>query len=153
LETSSDNKIILEEEISMGWKSIWWKAALVLATAGVVLAGCAHTGTLSNTDQERVLAAAGFQVKFADTPEKLEHLKTLPQKKIFVKAKDGKDHYVYADASSCKCIYVGDEKAYQRAQQLAARRELDKEDIEASEMYRDSAEMNWGLWGPWRPWY
>ena len=136
----------------MEWKTIWWKAVLTLTAIGVLLAGCATTGKLSTADQERVLAAAGFQVKFADTPEKMELLKSLPQRKIFVKEKDGKDHYVYADATSCKCVYVGDEKAYQRAQQLAAQREMDKEDIEAAEMYRDTP-MNWGAWGPWRPWY
>lgn len=136
----------------MKWKTISWKAVLCLTAVGVLLAGCATTDKLSNVDQERVLAAAGFQVKFADTPEKLEHLKTLPQRQIFVKEKDGKDHYLYADATSCKCLYVGDEKAYQRAHQLAAQRELDKEDIRAAEMYRET-NVNWALWGPWGPWY
>jgi len=34
------------------------------------------------TDTEQLLAAAGFKMKPADTPERLAHLKTLTQLKV-----------------------------------------------------------------------
>jgi hypothetical protein len=147
-----EKKQAFEEALVMEWKSSWPKMLLALITLCAWIAGCAHTDTLPDVEKERVLAAAGFQVKFADTPEKMELLKSLPQRTIFVKEKDGKDHYVHADGASCKCVYVGDEKAYQRARQLAAQQQLNKEDIRAAQMYRD-AQMNWAVWGPWGPWY
>ena len=64
-----------------------------------------------------MLAASGFQMKLADTNEKMPHLKTLPQRKLVPHQKG--DEVYYADAMYCKCIYAGPYKAYERYQQMA----------------------------------
>ena len=60
-----------------------------------------------------MLVRSGFKLFEADTPEKLSHLKSLPQRQIVSRKKDGKLYYVFADsAAECRCLYAGDEKAY-----------------------------------------
>jgi hypothetical protein len=70
-------------------------------------------------NNERQLSAAGFQMKLADTPEKLAHATSLPQRSVFPTKKDGDVVYVYADATSCKCIMVGSEEDYQEYQRIS----------------------------------
>jgi hypothetical protein len=64
--------------------------------------------------RREMLHAAGFQVKIADTPEKLVMLKGLAQRKIVPYHKEGDMYYLYADAASCQCLYMGTADAYQR---------------------------------------
>ena len=129
------------------------KAAIVVLVVGlgVALAGCAAIRNARAIKTERMLAAAGFQMRLADTPEKLAHLETLTQRKLVPHERDGKVYYVYADADSCKCIYVGDGPAYQRYQKLAIQKQVADEQRQAAEMNQDAA-MNWNTWGgPWGP--
>ena len=121
---------------------------------GLIIAfgACAAMRNQEAMGVERTLAAAGFQVKFADTPEKMNHLNTMEQRTLFPTQRDGKLYYMYADATTCKCLYVGTEKAYQRYQKLAIQQQIAQNQSNAAAMYRMSA-MNWGMWGPWGPWY
>jgi hypothetical protein len=128
-----------------------FKWAGILAACLLALSACAAIQNQNAMDTERVLAASGFQMRLADTPEKLEHLKTLTQRKLVPHQHDGKLYYVYADAQFCQCIYIGDEKAYHRYQQMALQKEIAEEQRMAAEM-NANASMNWGLWGPWGPW-
>lgn len=59
------------------------------------------------------LVDAGFIMRPADTPYKIERLKLLPPRK-FVRRKTGAGHYyIYADPNYCKCALVGSERAMQ----------------------------------------
>src|SRR5215470_16633310 len=80
-------------------------AAVVLA----LVAGCALTHRPADQAPkiETMLAAAGFQAILADTPEKLEHLKSLRPYTLTYSTRRGKPHYWYADPSGCRCLYVG----------------------------------------------
>jgi hypothetical protein len=49
-------------------------------------------------------------------------------------------------SDGCNCVYVGDQAAYQRFQQLAIKQRLVQEQVMAAEMNEDAA-MNWGVWG------
>jgi hypothetical protein len=51
---------------------------VIVRVLGIALAGCPATQKSDAMDAERKLAAAGCQMKLADSPEKFEHLKTLP---------------------------------------------------------------------------
>ncbi len=113
----------------------------------VVFAGCAAIQREEAQQTESLLSAAGFQMRPADTPERLAHLQTLTPRKIVPHMKDGQLLYVFADPTSCRCVYVGDERAYQRYQQLAIKQQLAQEQLMAAQMNEDAA-MNWGLWGP-----
>jgi hypothetical protein len=101
---------------------------------------------------ERMLAAAGFQMKLADTPEKLAQVAAMPQRKIVPHQKGDATYYIYGDANHCRCIYVGSENAYQRYQKLALQQKIADEERQAA-MMNEQASMDWHMWGPWGPWY
>ena len=110
-------------------------------TAGVLaVTACASMIGRGAIDTERTLAAAGFQMKLADTPEKLTHLGTLePQRKLVSYTQDGETRYVWADGKYCKCLYAGSEQAYQRYQNLAIQQKLGKEQLLAAEANEEAA--------------
>jgi hypothetical protein len=130
----------------------WGRLIAVIAVSGALLSGCAAMRKDEAMGVERTLAAAGFQMKFADTPERIDELATLPQRTLIPQQRDGELFYVYADPQYCNCLYVGTEEAYQRYQKLALQQKLAREKVEAAEMNED-ASMNWGMWGGWGPWY
>ena len=63
-----------------------------------------------------LFTAAGFAVKYADTPEKHAILRRLPPDKLVLRKRGGKTYYVYADPTICRCVYVGTPQAYQAYQ-------------------------------------
>ncbi len=117
------------------------KSIAVIAVLGVALAGCAAMEKSEAADTEQLLAAAGFIMKPADTPEKLAHLKTLTQLKVVPHDRNGKMYYVYADAADCQCLYAGNQEAYQRYENLAVKQNIAQ--------MNEAASMDWGMWGPW----
>lgn len=130
------------------------KSSAVVAFSAALVGGCAAMQESEAMSVERTLAAAGFRMKLADTPDRLDHLKTLTQRTLVPHENDGKLYYVYADATYCKCLYTGTEEAYQRYQKLALKQKIARERMDAAEMNEDAA-MNWGIWGDWGPgaWY
>ena len=121
---------------------------LPLIALSLSVTGCAAIRTHQTAETEQVLAAAGFQVKPADTPEKLAHLQTLTPRKVVRYTRDGQPQYVYADPETCKCLYVGDEQRYQKYQELSLKKQIADEQMSAAETNWD-ASINWGAWGPW----
>lgn len=121
----------------------------VVAALAAAVAGCTMIRKGQAREREEMLAAAGFEMKPADTPEKFAHLQTLAQRKLVPYTREGKVYYFYADALFCKCMYVGDERAYQKYQQLAIEQRIADEEREAAAM-NEQAAMDWGMWGPWR---
>jgi len=100
-------------------------------------------------DTERLMSAAGFYMKLADTPAKLQHLESLkPQRKIVTHVKDGQNVYVYPDAKFCKCLYAGNEAAFEAFQKLAIDKDM-ADQVAAQERADDEASLNWRMWGPW----
>ena len=124
---------------------------IVLIVLSTFLAACAGIQNQNAMDLERLLAASGFKMKLADTPEKLTALKGLPQRKLVPQQHDGKLYFYYADATSCECMYVGSEESYQQFQKLAAQRKMAQDYRWAAQANMD-ARMNFGMWGPWGPW-
>lgn len=119
-----------------------WRTLVVGVTTALVVAGCASQQAKST---ESLLAASGFDVRYADTPEKLTHLEQLTQRKLVEHSRDGKPAYVYADAKGCKCLYAGDEKDYQQYQKTMVKEQIANQQTMAAEMNQDAA-MNWGMW-------
>ena len=99
-------------EIVMEKKAVWLKSMAMVMVLDILLAGCAMMQKSESMDTERLLAQSGFKLVSADTPKKLEHVKSLTQRKIIPHEYKGAHMYVYADATYCKCIYVGSEQAY-----------------------------------------
>ena len=94
----------------------------------VSLIACASTPTLQPADMEKLLLASGFTKAVADTPEKLDQLKKLPQRKLAPYEEGAKVFFIYADVENCRCAYAGDQNAYEKYQQLAQKKQLSEED-------------------------
>lgn len=121
---------------------------LLLST---LLYGCAAIERSETLDTERVLSAAGFHMKFADSADQQTNVGAMTQRTLVPHERDGEVYYVYADSKFCQCVYVGDESAYERYQRLALRKRLAEDRLQAAQMNEDAA-MNWGAWGAWGPW-
>ena len=127
---------------------------LALIALTTMITGCASQGTMPATMQTQLdLGSCGFTWKIADTPEKMKQLEALPQRQIVPHQKDGKVYYIYADARDCKCVYIGDEKAYQQYRQFVYDKRMDrKNDIAAEQAATITMDLGfWGAFGPW-PW-
>ena len=124
---------------------------LALLAMIALLGSCAAIEKQNAIDMERMLAASGFKMKLADTPKKMAALEKLPQRKLVPQKHEEKLYFYYADAISCKCLYVGSEKSYQKFQKLANQRKMAQDYRWAAQANMD-ARMNFGMWGPWGPW-
>ena len=110
--------------------------------------GCAAMQRSEAIKTERVLAAAGFQMKMTDTLEKLAKVQGMAQRELQPHERGGEVFFVYADALECNCVYVGTEAAHQRHQQLALKQELADQARETAEM-NENAATKWNTWGTW----
>lgn len=123
--------------------------ALMVAT-GSLLASCAQLKQKAVQSREDNLAAAGFVLKPANTPEREDMLKRLPPNKFVSRSNGDMVHYVYADPIVCGCLYVGSQQAYQQFQVHEQQQRLADEQRMTADTFSDSA-WNWGAWGPWSP--
>ena len=116
----------------------YMKSALGLSLLVLLFSGCATIEKDNAMDMERTLAAAGFRMKTANTPEQRAHLQTLTQRKLVRHEKDGEPVWIYADATYCNCLYAGNEKAYQEYSKLSIQQEVAEENEDAA--------MDWEVW-------
>jgi len=110
----------------------------------LVLSGCAVPQNTARI--EALMIKAGFQVRRADTAERLADLKNLRPRTLVRQDRDGVPHYVWADPDGCQCVYVGNEAAYQQFRKLA-------EESQAAAVQRlaesdSGGAMRWGVWDP-----
>ena len=127
------------------------KATVIITVLGITLvAGCALMRAKKVVRTEELLTEAGFQMRIADTPEKLAHLKTLPQRKIVRHQHNGSFRYVYADVTSCKCLYIGDRDAYQSYQSILLEKVVADHQHVSTEPY-GNVPMDWELWTDFTP--
>lgn len=124
------------------------RSSLIILLAAVwtmVILGCVKSPNQQAIDTERLLAASGFKMRLADTPEKLARIKELAQRQILTHRSKGELLYVYADAEHCQCVYAGSQEAYRRYESLAHQKKLADEDrLDASRS--QPREMDWGDW-------
>jgi hypothetical protein len=122
----------------------------------IALTGCAALGIGGPTPRQRamdlepMLSAAGFHMVPADTPEKIQHLKTLPALKVnYYVGKDGAMRYWFADPDYCHCLYLGDEAAYQKYENLRIQARIAKNEQEAAEEnYEAQQQMQMNMMNP-----
>jgi hypothetical protein len=134
------------------------KSITLLITIGTMMLmqlGCAAIRTSEAKQVDSMLAASGFKILPADTPEKEEMLNSLPPLKLQYRVKDGNPLYFYADPYNCKCVYTGDQAAYDRYAKLVQEAAIAEEEQQAALMNEEAAmEMNSWDWlgGPWGWW-
>jgi hypothetical protein len=125
---------------------------LCLTTAAVftiMLAGCAAIEKQDAESTEQLLSAGGFTIRPADTPDKLASLQAMKQRKVVRReTKDGQLQFLYADAAVCRCLYVGDEQAYQQYQKLAVQQQIAFADQEAALDASLDSPWAYGWWTP-----
>ena len=125
----------------------------VRIAALAVLAALAACETLPQTPGYTAqfgdgLGAAGFAVKVATTPPQVAMLARLPQHRFVSRFKGDVVRYVFADATLCGCLYLGDPNALTqlRAYQIAQHTYI--EQLLAAVAFEDSL-WDWGAWGSW----
>jgi hypothetical protein len=96
------------------------------------------------------LAAAGFVVRPANTPERQAMLNRLPPHQFVQRVNGDTVHYVYADPLVCGCLYVGTQQAYNQYKRDQQQKNLADEQQMTAQSYSDAA-WNWNAWGPWGP--
>jgi hypothetical protein len=98
------------------------------AVFGAVLAvaGCVSPQQQA-VQKEDLLAAAGFQVRIADTPRRLAALKRLPPNKFVTRVVNGQPVHLYADPLVCRCVYFGTQQNWAAYRQEVFARQLANE--------------------------
>jgi hypothetical protein len=135
-------------------RGVFLRTIVIAAALSIVSGACAAKNAQNAMNTERMLHAAGFQVKIADTPEKLVMLKGLAQRKIVPYPKEGEMYYLYADAASCQCLYMGTADAYQRYIEFKVGQSIGEDNRKAAQANANAAApVNMGVWGGWGPWY
>jgi hypothetical protein len=114
-------------------------AALVMAVAG-----CA-TPQQQVAQKEDLLAAAGFQVRPADSPHRVAAMKRLPPNKFVMKVANGNPVYLYADPLDCNCLYLGTQQNWDAYKQEMFARQLADEAQMTAVMNQEA--WDWGPWG------
>ncbi len=110
---------------------------------GTALGACA---LFRQTPQERakqiepMLSAAGFNMVPADNPDKLKGIQSLPPLKIRYYTANGQLHYWFADPDYCRCVYTGNEAAYQQYEKLKLQSQMVQQEQMAAEANEDAAE-------------
>ena len=117
------------------------RALIMILALAVTLGGCASAQIQKTESTEQLLSAAGFQMKFADTPQKQALIEKIPARTLLTYPYKGKVVYVYRDVNT---LYMGTPEAYRRYQQLAVDKQIAKELLEAAEINETT---DWGMWG------
>jgi len=113
----------------------------------LVAAGCATQQHLVG-QKEDLLAAAGFQVRISDTPQRLAAMKSLPPNKFVMRVKNGQPVYQYADPLVCRCVYFGTQQNWAAYRQEVFAKQL-ADEAQMTALMNESA-WDWGPWG-WYP--
>jgi hypothetical protein len=118
---------------------------VVTAIIGIFLVGCATapSGSTGNS-QADLLAQAGFKAHPANSPEKMDYIKTLPPKKVVLNQYNDKPLYLVCVDPDSKQCYLGDEAAYERYKQLAIQQSISEDQLKVQEHRWDP--QAWQMW-------
>lgn len=118
------------------------------------IAGCATNSRRT----ESYLAASGFKVMPATTPEQLTQLNTLPDKKITVVKRQGQVYFVYPDKAQNE-LYIGQNAQYSAYQNLLLNQKALEQGLQADQNAANAEVLNaeattisadpWGVYGVW----
>lgn len=118
--------------------------AFWVLTGLLAITGCASQQQLVG-QKEDLLAAAGFQVRIADSPHRLAAMRSLPPNKFVTKVVNGQPVYLYADPLVCRCVYFGNQQNWAAYRQEVLAKQLADEAQMTALMYQSA--WDWGPWG------
>jgi hypothetical protein len=130
----SEEKIIMKKITSM-------LSIVCAATLLVLVSGCAST-----KHSENMLSAVGFKATAANSPQRAEHLNSLPDDWLTVANLNGHSYFVFPDRAN-SVLFVGQEPQYQRYQRMRLENRLPEASVRTAEIGDDWA--GWGAWGRW----
>src|SRR6476619_4470189 len=116
------------------------RSTLTMIVAGIAVSACAA----QVQNKEDMLAAAGFTLVPANTPQRQTSLTALPPHKFVQQVRNNVVIFTYADPTICDCLYVGNQAAYDRYRRDVFAKNIANE----QQMTAQINEMNWGPWGP-----
>jgi hypothetical protein len=125
--------------------------AVVAVLTSWVLAGCAGTPSQRAHRLEPLLSAAGFHMVPADTMQRQKELASHTPLRMRFYFANTRPHYWFADPYVCNCVYVGNEAAFQKYQQLRLEQQMVEQEQSAAAMNENAAEeeqFNWMMWPP-----
>ncbi len=121
------------------------RIAVALVTFGI-LAACVSPQERAQ-EKDDLLAAAGFTIVPANTPERRTQLQTLPPNRIVQQTHGDRVVFLYADPYACGCLYIGDQKAWDTYRRQQFQADLAREQTMTAQMNQNAA-WNWSPWGP-----
>jgi hypothetical protein len=125
------------------------KVALSIVILAGALGGCAGIERQDSLDTEKLLAAAGFEMRPAPITEGPQALANTARSRLIVDREGSGTVYTYVDGRNCRCTYVGDSKAYDQFRRLALSEAIAR-DMNAEYM-NPQLVMQWGAWDAWNP--
>ncbi len=114
-------------------------AALALGVAGCV------SPQQQVSQKEDLLAAAGFQVRLADSPHRVAAMKRLPPNRFVTKVVNGNLVYLYADPLDCGCVYFGTQQNWDAYKGEMFAKQIANEQQMTAIMNQEA--WDWGPWG------
>jgi hypothetical protein len=127
------------------WELTVTKSICLAAAMGLTLAVAGCTTPAAPVAQKGdMLAAAGFQVRKADSPHRVAQMQRLPPNQVVTRVRNGQKVYLYSDPAGCNCVYLGMQQNWDAYQQQRAARRMAQEEISAAE---SQAEWDFGAWG------
>lgn len=124
------------------------KALLPLALAAALLTGCAAIQRAEHKSNEQMLAAAGFRVIPANTPQRQQSLASLKPYTIHRTIRGNQVFYVYPDTKN-NFAYIGDQAAYSKYQNLIVQQQISDQNMMAAQMINMPGPGVWPGWGYW----
>ena len=121
----------------------------LLLLIAVLVSGCAAIEQADRSNTERLLAAAGFKVLPANTPERQLSLEAMPSYKVERKLKGDEVFYFYACPDQ-SIAYIGNQTDYSKYRELELQQEIANQNTAASENTMLAAQQwnDWRVWGP-----
>ena len=114
---------------------------IIISFLGLIVTGCAMIEEQEAKQTERMLIASGFMIQSANTPEQIAQLDAQPQRELIMHYKDGEPRYIYANSYE-SCMYVGDQKANQKYQELRIQQEIAARNQATAETSQNTAFVN-----------
>jgi len=94
-------------------------ASLLILSLSVLSCATGNQSVSSSSgDIERLLLEAGFLRKPIDSPEKMERARIEVQRKVIPYQDLEGVYYIYVDVDLCRCVYTGNESAFNRFEEL-----------------------------------
>jgi hypothetical protein len=122
----------------------------ITSMSGIVCAAAllvAASGCSSITQQQNMLSAAGFKALPANSPQRVEHLKSLSDDRLTTVDLNGYNYFVFPNWAE-GVLFVGQEPQYERYQRMRLENEMPEARVETATV--DDYWPLWRAWGQWR---